>query len=102
MVFKKFKSFIKIFEIYLIDLIKPILTCMYYNLDYFVQPCKAYIISAIICGDKAIWLALPKLAKGLVLHALASLGDDEPISPILCSILQVDPPFLSIMGLNIL
>ena len=59
-----------------------------------MQPCKAYIISAIICGDKAIWLALPKLAKGLVLHALVSLGDDEPISPILCSILQVDPPFL--------
>ena len=38
-------------------------------------------------------MALPKLAKGLVLHALVSLGDDEPISPILCSILQVDPPF---------
>ena len=37
-------------------------------------------------------MALPKLAKGPVLHALASLGDDEPISPILCSILQVDPP----------
>ena len=40
-------------------------------------------------------MALPKLAKGPVLHALASLGDDEPISPILCSILQVDPPPLS-------